>query len=303
MWPVLESNPNRHTPPCQILRFPKVVNWKPHKERQTNPWFFPIVALNHKQLMRFTLMAPNTVTGGMENVVDSLLKLIGIGRAIAKKLSECGAETIALSRTQADLDSLKAENSNIHTVQCDLGDWDSTRKVIESLGRIDLLVNNAGVSRLDTFLNFKKEDLDFVYDINIKAVINVSQVVAKGMVERGNGGAVVNISSTASTRALTDHIAYCSSKAAVDMITKIMALELGPHKIRVNSVNPTVTWTDMAQYAWSDPAKSGPMLAKIPMGKFVEVEDVVNSVLFLLSDKSAITNGAHMVLDGGLSVA
>nr|XP_022317238.1 L-xylulose reductase-like [Crassostrea virginica] len=227
----------------------------------------------------------------------------GIGRGIAKKLVECGAETIALSRTQADLDSLKAEVAGTIPVLCDVGDFETTRKVVQDLGPIHLLVNNAGITRLDNFLDFSMKDFDDVLNVNTKAVFNISQVVAKGMVERGDGGSIVNVSSVASSRALDQHIAYCASKAALDSMTKVMALELGKHKIRVNSVNPTVTWTDMAAFAWSDPAKSGPMLAKIPMGKFVEVEDVVNTVVFLLSDKSAITTGQHIVLDGGLSTS
>ncbi|XP_063396061.1 D-erythrulose reductase-like [Mytilus trossulus] len=148
----------------------------------------------------------------------------------------------------------------------------------------------------------KKEDLDYVMDVNFNAVFNVSQVVAKAMVERGEGGSIVNISSAASQDALMDHAAYCSSEAAVDMLTKCMALELGPHTIRVNSIKPTVTWTDMAKMNWSDPAKSEPMMARIPLGKFIGVEDVVNSVVFLLSDKSAMTTGECVRLDGGLGV-
>ncbi|KAJ8318374.1 hypothetical protein KUTeg_003465, partial [Tegillarca granosa] len=171
-----------------------------------------------------------------------------IGRDIVKRLVEYGAETIALSRTQTDLDSLKAEVPGIIPVQVDLGDWENTRVTLQKLGPVDLLVNNA--------------------------VFNVSQVIAKGMVERGQGGAIVNISSLASSLALEDHAAYCSSKGALDMLTKVMALELGPHKIRVNSINPTVVWTKMAEYAWSDPVKAKPLLSRIPMGKFVEVEDV-----------------------------
>ncbi|OWF39734.1 L-xylulose reductase-like [Mizuhopecten yessoensis] len=225
----------------------------------------------------------------------------GIGRDIAKKLVECGAETYALSRTQADLDTLKSEVPSMHIVLADLQDWDGSRKVIEQLGPIDLLVNNAGVGRNALFMEVKKEELDYVYDINVKSIVNVSQVCAKGMIERGTAGSIVNMSSIASSKALQEHTAYASSKAAVDMITKVMCLELGPHKIRVNAVNPTVVWTEMGKGTWSDPAKSGPLLARIPLNKFVEIEDVVNATLFLLSDKSAMVNGTCMLLEGGLS--
>ncbi|XP_033748771.1 L-xylulose reductase-like [Pecten maximus] len=224
----------------------------------------------------------------------------GIGREIAKKLVECGAETFALSRTQADLDSLKSEVPSMNIVQADLQDWDGSRKIVEQLGPIDLLVNNAAVGRGSPFLEVKKEELDFILDVNLKAVVNVSQVCVKGMIERGQGGAIVNMSSIASKMALKNHTSYGASKAALDMLTKVMCLELGPHKIRVNSLNPTVVWTKMGKSGWSDPAKSGPMLARTPLNKFAELEDVVNATLFLLSDKSAMVNGTAMLLEGGL---
>lgn len=226
----------------------------------------------------------------------------GIGRDIAKKLAEYGAETYAISRTQSDLDSLKAEVPSINVVQADLGDWDKTREIISSVGAVDLLVNNAGISKLAKFIEMKKEDLQQVMDINFNSLFNVSQVVAKGMVEKGVKGSIVNVSSAGSQDALVDHCAYCPSKAAVDMLTKVMALELGPDQIRVNSVNPTVVWTEMGKMAWSDPVKSKPMLDKIPLGRFVAVEEVVNTVLFLLSDKSSMTNGQCIRIDGGLGV-
>ncbi|XP_033760869.1 L-xylulose reductase-like [Pecten maximus] len=224
----------------------------------------------------------------------------GIGREIAKKLVECGAETFALSRTQADLDSLKSEVPSMNIVQANLQDWDGSRKIVEQLGPIDLLVNNAGVARNAPFLEVKKEQLDFTFDINLKAIVNVSQVCVKGMIERGQGGAIVNMSSVASTMAFQDYSSYGASKGAVDMITKIMCLELGPHKIRVNSVNPTSVRTRMSEKGWGDPAKSGPKLARTPLNKFAKLEDVVNATLFLLSDKSAMVNGTSMLLEGGL---
>ncbi|KAL3877681.1 hypothetical protein ACJMK2_035350 [Sinanodonta woodiana] len=224
----------------------------------------------------------------------------GIGREIVKKLAQCGAECVAVSRTQADLDSLKNEVPGVHTIQVDLQDWIATRAAMEKVGNIDLLVNNAGIASLAPFLETTREDLDKIFDVNVKSLFNVSQIVAKGMVERGNGGAIVNVSSIASKMGIRDHAAYCSSKGAVDSLTQVMALELGPHKIRVNAVNPTVVMTDMGRMAWSDPSKSGPLLARIPLGKFVDVDDVVNAILFLLSDKAASLNGLTLPIEGGL---
>jgi len=96
-------------------------------------------------------------------------------------------------------------------------------------------------------------------------------------------------------------VAYCASKAALDAITQVMALELGPHRIRVNSVNPIVTLTPMADKAWSDPAKSAPMLARIPLGRFAQPGEVAAAIAFLLSDDAAMIHGTTLTVDGGFS--
>ncbi|XP_064613896.1 L-xylulose reductase-like [Liolophura sinensis] len=223
----------------------------------------------------------------------------GIGRGLVESLVKCGAETYALSRTQADLESLKAEIPSVHTVQVDLMNWEETRKAVQNIGPVDLLVNNAGINILQNFLDVTTEAYDRIFDINLKAVFNISQIVCKGMIERGVTGSVVNVSSQASMVALPAHAAYCASKGAIDMLTKVMALELGPHKIRVNAVNPTIVMTPLGKMSWSDPAKSGPQLARTPMGKFAEVEDVVNAILFLLSDKAGMIHGSTLPVDGG----
>ncbi|XP_063447165.1 L-xylulose reductase-like [Mytilus trossulus] len=156
--------------------------------------------------------------------------LLGIGRAIAKKLVECGVETYALSRTMADLKALKLEIASMHILHIDLQDWNKTREVVTKIGPVDLMINNAAVSRLAKFTEIKQKDIEYVMNVNFSAVFNVSQVVARTMIERGEGGSIVNISSCGAHDALFDHSTYCSSKAALDMLTKCMALELGPHE-------------------------------------------------------------------------
>ncbi|CAG0899456.1 unnamed protein product [Darwinula stevensoni] len=227
----------------------------------------------------------------------------GIGRAITKQLHILGAQVYAISRTQSDLESLASECPGILTYCLDLSDWKKTEDVVKTLPPLDCLVNNAGVTSLESFLETKAESFERVMKTNVQSVLNVSQVVAKHMIKRGAHGSIVNVSSVASTRALNLHTSYCASKAALDSLTRSMALELGPHKIRVNSVNPTVVMTDMGKLAWSDPDKSEPILNRIPLGKFVEVEDVVNAILFLLSDRSSMINGVHLPIEGGLFVS
>jgi L-xylulose reductase len=121
------------------------------------------------------------------------------------------------------------------------------------------------------------------------------------MKNKGKGGSIVNVSSIAGIIGFKDHLVYGATKAALDMMTKIMALELGPFNIRVNSVNPTVTWTDMASVGWSDPIKREKMLDKHPLHRFAEPSDVANTIIYLLSDKSNMISGTLVPIDGALS--
>ncbi|XP_055448418.1 L-xylulose reductase isoform X1 [Psammomys obesus] len=223
----------------------------------------------------------------------------GIGRSTVLALTAAGAHVVAVSRTQEDLDNLVRECPGVEPVCVDLGDWEATEKALSTVGPVDLLVNNAAVALLQPFLEVTKEACDQSFSVNLRAVIQVSQIVARGMIARGVPGAIVNVSSQASQRALTNHSVYCSTKGALDMLTKMMALELGPHKIRVNAVNPTVVMTPMGRMNWSDPQKAKAMLDRIPLGKFAEVENVVDAVLFLLSDRSRMTSGSTLPVDGG----
>ena len=223
----------------------------------------------------------------------------GIGRTTAKALLKCGAEVIALSRTQSDLDSLKQEAPGIQTVLADISDVKSTLSLLKPLFPIHLLVNNAAVSSLRSFLEITEDEYDRIMQINLKSVLFISQAVAKDLVEREQPGSIVNVSSQASTACLTDHIVYSTSKAGLDMMSKMMGFELGPKGIRVNAVNPTVVLTAMGKMAWSDPAKAGPMLSRIPLRKFAEEEDISDAILFLLSDKSAMINCVTLPIDGG----
>jgi L-xylulose reductase len=222
----------------------------------------------------------------------------GIGRTTAKLLAERGAEVVALSRSAADLESLSAE-IGCETITCDLGDLAATRAAAEGALPIDLLVNNAGTTVLQPFLESTLEDFEHVMKVNAMAPMVVAQVVAADMIARGIKGAIVNVSSNAAFFGLADHAAYCASKGALDGLTRVMAVELGPKGIRVNSVNPTVTLTPMAVKAWSDPAKAGPVQARIPLGRFVEPEEVAEVIFFLLSDAAAMVHGVSLPVDGG----
>lgn len=163
----------------------------------------------------------------------------------------------------------------------------------------DGLINCAGVTSLAAAIDTTADEFDRVMAVNARGAMLVARHVARAMIRAGRGGSIVNVSSQAALVALPSHLAYCASKAALDAMTRVLCVELGPHGIRVNSVNPTVTLTPMAERAWSDPHASGPMLAAIPLGRFARVADVVAPILFLSSDAAAMVSGVALPVDGG----
>jgi len=221
----------------------------------------------------------------------------GIGREIAVLLARNGATVVVMSRSVEDLASLERE-IGAEVIVVNLADAHAARAAAGQAGAIDLLVNNAGIAITQPFLDTTTEAFDETMAVNIRAALVVSQVVATGMIARG-GGAIVNVSSQASMVGLAHHASYCASKGGLDQLTRVMALELGPHGIRVNAVNPTIVLTPMGARVWGDPAKGGPMLARIPLGHFAQPIDVAHAVAYLLSDKAGMITGTMLPVDGG----
>ena len=222
----------------------------------------------------------------------------GIGRACAQLMAKRGAEVIALSRTQADLDSLKAE-IGCRTVSVDLKDPKAARAAMAKAGTADFLINSAGINVLESIFDMSDEGYEAVLGINLRAALITCQEFARARRAAGGGGAIVNITSIAGHRGSSEHLCYAASKAGLEGATRVMARELGPHNIRVNAVAPTITLTDLAVEAWSDPAKSEPMMVRHPLGRFAEADDVAASIAMLLSDDSSMITGAVLPVDGG----
>ena len=143
------------------------------------------------------------------------------------------------------------------------------------------------------------EVFDKVISINARGALLVIKYAARSMIRLGKGGAIVNVSSQASLVALNGHISYGASKGALDNITKVSALELGPHNIRVNSVNPTVVMTEMSEFYWGRPEIGEPFLDLMPLGRWATVEDIAAPIAFLLSDGASMISGATLPIDGG----
>lgn len=135
--------------------------------------------------------------------------------------------------------------------------------------------------------------------INARGALLVTKYAARTMIRLGQGGSIVNVSSQASLVALEGHISYGSSKAALDNITRVSALELGKFGIRVNSVNPTVVMTEMSNFYWGRPEIGEPFLAQMPLGRWATVDDVAGPIVFLLSADAAMISGVSLAVDGG----
>lgn len=225
----------------------------------------------------------------------------GIGRATAEILLAKGAQVIALTRSAGDVAELQAMGCK--AIQVDLADAEATRAAAREALPADLLINCAGTTELQSFLDTTVEAFDRLIAVNTRAPMIVAQEYARDLIGRGQKGAIVNVSSVAAFVGIPDHASYCASKAGLDGLTRVMAKELAPQGIRVNGVHPTVTLTPMAVKAWSDPVKAAGMMNRIPVGRFAESADVTEVILFLLSDEAAMVNGISMPVDGGYMIA
>ena len=222
----------------------------------------------------------------------------GIGRACAQVMAARGAEVVALSRTASDLDSLRAEIGG-RSITVDLADPAATRAAMAKAGTCDYLINSAGINVLESVLDMTEAGYEAVMGINLRAALITCQEFARARVAAGGGGAIVNITSIAGHRGFQDHLCYAASKAGLDGATRVLAKELGPHGIRVNAVAPTITLTELAAEAWSDPAKSAPMMVRHPLNRFAETEEVAQSIAMLLSEDSRMVTGVVLPVDGG----
>lgn len=222
----------------------------------------------------------------------------GIGEVTAKLLRACGAQVLAVGQNQKKLERLYSDHG-CEILRLDVADGAAVQELLAVSYELDGLVNCSGISILESCLELSADSFDRVMAVNARGAALVSRYVAQHMVAEGRQGSIVNVSSQAALAALEDHLAYCASKAALDAITRAMCLELGPLGIRVNSVNPTVTLTPMAEQAWSDPAKSAPVLQAIPLRRFARPEEVAWPVMFLLSAAASMISGVCLPVDGG----
>lgn len=227
----------------------------------------------------------------------------GIGRAAAAALGGAGAEVVAASRTADELDSLVAEirteGGRARTLVVDVADTGALRTGIVAAGPFDVLVNNAGTARHAPFTEVTPEDYDLVMDLNLRGAFFTAQAVARGLIDTGRPGSIINVSSQMGHVGGERRTVYCASKHGLEGLTKAMAVELAPHGIRVNTLGPTFVRTAMTAPFFEDPWFQETMLPRIQLGRVAEVEDLMGAIVFLASDASLMMTGTALLVDGG----
>jgi len=227
----------------------------------------------------------------------------GIGLAAAEALARAGAAVTLAARTGLEIEAeaarLRTDGLRARALPLDVGDISAAAEAIADSGPFDILVNNVGTNRPADFLDVTPEDYDAVSDLNVRSAFFIAQAVARGLVAAKQPGSIINMSSQMGHVGATRRTVYCASKHAMEGFTKAMALDLAQHAIRVNTICPTFIETSMTRPFFADPKFLESTLAKIPLGRLGQVDDIVGAVIYLASDASRLVTGTSLKVDGG----
>lgn len=222
----------------------------------------------------------------------------GIGAATVRHLVAAGADVIAAGRNHESLDRL-ARDTGARSLAFELTEEAAVQRAVEGLDLYGVVNCGGWGGAIETPQDADVEVFDKVIATNARSVLLVTKYASRELIRLGKGGAIVNVSSQASLVGLAGHIAYGSSKAAVDNITRVSALELGRYGIRVNGVNPTVVMTPMSAWYWGRPEIEGPFLDQMPLHRWATEDDIAAPIVFLLSDAASMITGVSLPIDGG----
>jgi NAD(P)-dependent dehydrogenase (short-subunit alcohol dehydrogenase family) len=235
----------------------------------------------------------------------------GIGRAMALEFAAAGAD-VAInwlddeSAAQAVAEHVRAQGRRAHLVRADVGELRQVQAMVsstrEGLGPIDVLINNAGVFPRVSFLEMTERDWDYVVDVNLKGSCFCAQYVARTMISTGRPGSIINIASGAALRGSPRGVHYSASKGGVLSLTRAMALELAPHRIRVNAIAPGLTDTAQPRYGSSE-AEIAEMSRAIPLGRMAQPDEIARAAVFLASDDAGFITGQTLHVNGGSYLA
>jgi NAD(P)-dependent dehydrogenase (short-subunit alcohol dehydrogenase family) len=232
----------------------------------------------------------------------------GIGRAVALGLARAGANVAVTSREQSGLNEVARELEELgvqhEQLELDVSEPSGIERAVgylhEKWGRLDIVVNNAAVAIRKPAIAFTPEEWDSVLDTNLRGAFFVSQAAARAM--WSTGGRIVSISSTFATAAVADRAVYGASKAGLEQLTRVLAVEWAPRGIRVNAVAPGTILTESRAALYSDDEALQRRIAQFPLRRLGTVEDVVGAVLFLVGDAGDFVTGQTILVDGGFTL-
>ncbi|WP_349358248.1 3-oxoacyl-ACP reductase family protein [Stappia sp.] len=234
----------------------------------------------------------------------------GIGLAIARRFVADGAKVVIADMDETRGEAVEAELKalgEVLFVHCNVAEKLDVRNLVaatlDAFGDIDILVNNAGIVVGADFLDLEEADFDRVLGVNLKGTFLCSQAVARHMVEKVKGGGapgcIINMSSVNAVFAIPNQVPYSVSKGGVNQLTKVMALALAPHGIRVNGIGPGSIMTDMLAAVNADPAAKSRILSRTPMGRIGEASEIAGVAAFLASQDASYITGQTIYADGG----
>lgn len=228
----------------------------------------------------------------------------GLGLGMAEQFLQEGARIAAFDIEKETLEKAFAgREDRVFCAVCDVSDYDQVQAAVASaadhFGRIDILMNNAGICPRAPFLECSKETWDKGININLNGNFYVAQAVARVMVEKGIRGVIVNTSSVSARKSMTNITPYCPSKAAVSMLTQVEALELAQYGIRVNAFGPGTSKTRISEGTRFNEERNRAFLAKMPFHRYGEIKEAVDTALFLASDEASFIVGETLFEDGG----
>jgi NAD(P)-dependent dehydrogenase (short-subunit alcohol dehydrogenase family) len=226
---------------------------------------------------------------------------IGLGAAVA--LAEQGAQVVLAARGAEALDAAVAEMQaagfSARALPLDITDLAATAAAIQTQGPFDILVNSAGLARHSAATETTPADYDAAFNLNVRAAYFIAQAVAKSLIAAHRPGSIITISSQMGHVGGPDRAVYAATKHALEGMTKSMAIEWGPHGIRVNTICPTFIRTPLAAQTLQNPDRLAWILSKIKLGRVGEVTDIMGAVAFLASDAAALITGTALMVDGG----
>lgn len=227
----------------------------------------------------------------------------GLGVACAAALAQAGAHVTLAARTGAETEAVAAElrddGCSADTLVLDVCDSAAVTAALDAAEPYDILVNNAGTNRPKPFIDVSGDDFDFVFGVNVRAAFFVAQAVARRLVAAGKPGSIIHMSSQMGHVGGANRTIYCASKHAIEGLCKAMAIELGPHNIRVNTICPTYFETPLTRPYFENNEFRTNVLRMIKLGRLGQPVDLMGAVLFLASDASAMMTGSALSVDGG----